>query len=274
MLTETDTLSAKPGLATPRYSVVVPVFNEADNIGLFCRKARADLHGDFELLVCYDFEGDNTLPAIEALKSEERPVSLRLVKNDLGKGVRYAIEAGMRAARAPVVLVTMADLSDDFSGVEKMVARVEAGADVVCGSRYVKGGEQRGGPRLKGLLSRTAGLSMRWLAGFPVHDPTNSFKAYSRSFLQRTPIESTAGFCLGLELTVKAHVAGGRVEEVPARWVDRTAGQSRFRLWKWLPHYLRWYLYAFGHSRRAAALLAAGIVLLVVIVLVFLRFGV
>jgi hypothetical protein len=175
------------------------------------------------------------------LPADEKPEQVRYVLNTLGKGVRYAIDAGMRAATAPVVVVMMADVSDDFAKVGEMVERVEAGADVVCASRYMKGGRQVGGPRFKKFLSRSAGLTLHWLAGLPTHDPTNSFKAYSKAFLARTPIESTAGFCLGLELTVKAHLAGGRVEEVPAVWTDRTAGRSRFRLWKWLPHYLRWY---------------------------------
>ncbi|HEX4125188.1 MAG TPA: hypothetical protein VHY37_10720, partial [Tepidisphaeraceae bacterium] len=110
---------------------------------------------------------------------------------------------------------------------------------------YMKGGKQIGGPKLKGLLSRTAGLTLYWLTGLPTHDPTNSFKAYRKEFLDRTPIESTAGFCLGLELTVKAHFAGAKVEEVPASWQDRTAGTSRFKLMKWLPMYLHWYFLAF-----------------------------
>jgi glycosyltransferase involved in cell wall biosynthesis len=237
----TDSPPAAPAL---RYSLVVPVFNEAANIGAFCRRA-ATLPSPFELLVCYDFEGDNTLPALDALPASEKPPHVRAVLNTLGKGVRYAIEAGMRAARAPVVVVMMADLSDDFAKVEELVARAEAGADVVCASRYMRGGRQVGGPWLKGLLSRTAGLSLYWACGLPTHDPTNSFKAYRRDFLERVRIESTAGFCLGLELTVKAHFGGGRVAEVPATWHDRAAGASRFRLWKWLPHYLRWYLWAF-----------------------------
>jgi hypothetical protein len=79
--------------------------------------------------------------------------------------------------------------------------------------------------------------TLHLFAGLPTRDPTNSFKAC----LVRTPIESAAGFSLGLELTLKAHLAGGRVEEVPTTWTDRTAGQSRFRLWKSPPHYLRWY---------------------------------
>lgn len=229
--------------APPRYSVVVPVFNEAGNIGPLCRAALSWPAG-YELLVCYDFEGDSTLPALAALPAADKPASLRPVRNDLGRGVRYAIEAGMKAARAPVVVVSMVDLSDDYSRMEAMVAGVEGGADVVCASRYIKGGEQIGGPWLKGFLSRAAGVSLHLLAGLPTHDPTNSFKAYRKSFLDRTPIESAAGFSLGLELTVKAHFGGGRVEEVPATWRDRTEGESRFKLWQWMPLYLRWYFWA------------------------------
>jgi glycosyltransferase involved in cell wall biosynthesis len=230
--------------AEPRYSVVVPVYNEAAVIGEYCRRARAELPPGYELLICYDFDGDSTLPAVAALPADQKPNRIRFVRNTLGKGVRYAIDVGMRAATAPVVVVMMADVSDDFAKVAEMITRVETGADVVCASRYMTGGRQIGGPRFKKFLSRAAGVTLNWFAGLPTHDPTNSFKAYKKTFLDRTPIESTAGFCLGLELTVKAYLSGGRVEEVPATWTDRSAGQSRFRLWTWLPHYLKWYRYA------------------------------
>src|SRR4029079_6798578 len=117
----------------------------------------------------------------------------------------------------------------------------------VCASRYIKGGQQIGGPKFKKFLSRTAGLTLCWLHGMPTHDPTNSFKAYRRDFIEGAKIESTAGFCLGLELTVKAHFTGRKVTEVPATWTDRTAGTSRFRLWKWMPHYRRCYFWACCH---------------------------
>ena len=228
----------------PRYSVVVPVFHEAETIGPFCRAVRDAFPPGYELLVCYDVADDRTLPALAALPATDKPPVVRLVHNTLGRGVRWAIEAGLRAARGPVVIVTMVDLSDDYRLVAEMVARAEAGAAVVCPSRYMPGGRQLGGPWLKGLLSRAAGLSLHALAGLPTRDPTNSFKAYRKDFLDRTPIESAAGFSLALELTVKAHFAGERVEELPATWRDRTAGESRFRLTAWLPLYLRWYFWA------------------------------
>jgi len=229
--------------AHPRYSLVVPVYNEAENIASFCR-ALTQLPPGYEVLICHDFQDDNTLAALGRLPLEEKPSSVRFVLNTLGPGVRYAIEAGMREAAAPVVIVMMADVSDDFSRVEEMVRRVEAGADVVCASRYMPGGRQIGGPRIKSMLSRLAGLTLHRLSGLPTRDPTNSFKAYSREFLKRTRIESLAGFALAMELTVKAHFGGGRVEEVPATWRGRTKGTSRFRLFSWLPLYLRWYFWA------------------------------
>ena len=183
-----------------RYSIVVPVFNEAENIGAFCSKALQELPSNFELLICYDFDADNTLPALAAIGADRKPPNTRLVKNDLGRGVRYAIDAGMRAALAPVVVVMMADLSDDFPKVNAMVLGCEEGAEIVCASRYMKGGKQIGGPWVKGMLSRMAGVTLHYLTGLPTHDPTNSFKAYRRDFLRKTPIESTAGFCLAMEL--------------------------------------------------------------------------
>jgi len=234
----------------PRYALVVPVYNEGENIATFCQALKAAPAG-YELLICYDRPDDDTLAALDRLPEEDRPASVRPILNTLGPGVRYAIEAGMREARAPVVVVSMADVSDDVSRIGEMVSRAEAGAAVVCASRYMPGGRQIGGPRAKAFLSRVAGVTLHWLSGLPTHDPTNSFKAYRREFLLRTPIESREGFALSLELTVKAHFSGCRVEEVPATWQGRTKGRSRFRMLAWLPHYLRWYFWALGKRGRA-----------------------
>jgi dolichol-phosphate mannosyltransferase len=144
----------------------------------------------------------------------------------------------------------MGDLSDDLSIVDAMLERYERGYKIVCASRYMKGGRQIGGPLVKRTLSRWAGLSLYYLAGLPTHDVTNNFKLYDKALLDEIPIESLGGFELAMELTVKAFKKGYSICEVPAVWQDRTAGASRFKLWKWLPHYLRWYLYALSASIR------------------------
>lgn len=227
----------------PELSIILPVYNEGEAVEPVLRGLSAGVQTPHELVVVYDFDGDTTVPVIGRLGAEIP--GLRGLRNDLGRGVLNAMKAGIAGTSAPYVLISMADGSDEPHVVDPMVALARSGADVVSASRYMRGGRQVGGPRLKRLMSRAAGLTLHWFAGVPTHDPTNNFKLYSRRFLDSITIESTAGFELALELTVKATIADLPVAEVPTIWRDRTAGQSNFRLRKWLPQYLRWYMRAF-----------------------------
>jgi SAM-dependent methyltransferase len=222
-------------------SVVIPVYNEGENIQICVRRLTEALADTpHELLLCYDFDEDTTLPALAAMP--DKPATVGLVRNSLGKGVANALIAGFAAARGDVVVTSMADLSDPPSVIPLMAAKIrEEGAHVVSGSRYMRGGTQRGGPRLKTLMSRTAGLSLHYVGRIRTHDATTNFRAYSRRFLDDVPVESERGFEVGLELTTKAHLLGYRIDEVPSSWDDRTAGDSKFDLVGWLPGYLHWY---------------------------------
>jgi hypothetical protein len=149
----------------------------------------------------------------------------------------------MYSAVEEMVLVMMADSSDRLDVVDSMCLMMEKGYDLVCGSRYMKGGSQNGGPFWKSLFSRCAGVSLHILTKIPTHDCTNSFKLYRKSMLDNIELESIGGFEIGLEICVKAYVGGYRIGEVPSRWFDREEGKSNFHMWKWLPHYLHWYFY-------------------------------
>lgn len=144
----------------------------------------------------------------------------------------------------------MADLSDSLEIVDDMYQKILEGYDVVCGSRYMKGGKQIGGPLLKGLMSRTAGISLHLLTGINTHDISNSFKMYSRKLLNNITIESNGGFELGMEIAVKAYSMGYKITEIPSTWRDRSNGESRFKLFQWLPKYLHWYFYALKNKNK------------------------
>jgi len=226
-------------------SVIRPVYNEADNVRHLFDQLRTKVSVPMEVLIVYDREDDNTLPVVRAIATHY-PFVIRLVQNRFGAGALNAIKTSFLESRCEAVVVVMADLSDDLSRVDEMYQLVTmTGFDVVNGSRYAPGGHQIGGPFLKRLFSRLAGVSLRYLVKLPTHDVTNSFKMYRREFLKHITLESTGGFEVGMELVVKAFVNGGRITELPTTWTDRTTGQSRFHLWRWLPHYLRWYFYAF-----------------------------
>ena len=225
-------------------SVVVPVYNERENIAACLRGLARSLAGEpHELLVVYDFDEDTTLEGIRAMA--DVPPTLRLVRNRIGKGAANAIRAGFAAAQGDVVVTTMADLSDPPEKILELARKMrESGAAVVAGSRYMPGGSQEGGPIVKRTLSRVAGLSLHWFAGIATHDATNNFKAYRRDFLRSIKVEAEGAFDIGLELSIKAHLHEAGVAEVPTSWRDRSAGESRFKVWAWAPKYLRWYVAA------------------------------
>lgn len=222
--------------------IVVPVYNEDKGILRLLDEIMREIHTQKHVLVVYDFEADTTVPVIRTHQADY-PFRIDLVRNRIGRGALNAILTGMRQASAEMVLIMMADSSDRLDVVDSMCAHMKQGYDLVCGSRYMKGGSQHGGPVLKGLFSRMAGISLHLLTGIPTHDCTNSFKLYRRSMLEQMQIESTGGFEIGLEITVKAYTGGYRITEVPSEWTEREDGESNFHMWKWLPHYLHWYFY-------------------------------
>ena len=235
----------------PTLNIVIPVYNEGANIGATLAGLTGALEGatvEARVTLVYDFDGDTTLPAAEALRGA-CPLPIHLQKNT-GSGVCRAIREGILASDTTYVLVTMADGSDDYGKLPAMLALAEAGFDLVCGSRYARGGRQHGGPLLKKTLSRLAGLTLHWLTRIPTLDITNSYKLYRRSIFGAIQIESAGGFEIGFEIVVKAYALGLRIAEVPCSWWDRSNGESRFRLAKWIPFYLRWYWFAL-RARRA-----------------------
>ena len=200
-----------------------------------------------EVLVVYDEAEDTTIPALIKLQHEFK--NLRPVQNTYGRGPANAIKYGIDQAKAKVAVVTMADGCDDASQIAILTRLVERGVVVACASRYVKTGQQVGGPFWKGVMSKVAGLSLYYGARVGTRDATNSFKAYSTDFVRRVGIESDKGFEIGIELVAKARRFRQPVAEIPTIWLDRSFGVSNFKIATWLPRYLKWYCYAFGTKK-------------------------
>ena len=233
----------------PRVSVVIPAYAEGEDIIGVLDRLLESVRLPCEVLVVVDSPDDPTVPVVnEYAKRETR---LSCLVNTYGRGPANAIRYGIGAAVAPVAVVTMADGCDDTRQIDDLARLVERGVAVAAASRYMPGGQQVGGPLLKGLLSRLAGKSLHLLARVGTRDATNSFKAYSTEFVRSVGIDSRAGFEIGIELTAKARRLGRPVAEIPTIWLDRQAGVSNFRVIRWLPAYLRWYRFAFGRRLDA-----------------------
>ena len=229
---------------SPRYSVIIPAYNESGNIIRVLDRLLVDLDPRADVLIVVDDEEDSTIPPVR----DYGDTRVRYMLNNLGRGPARAIKAGVFAADAPVVVVSMADGSDDPATIEPLVRLVERGVVIAAASRYMPGGQQVGAPPLKALLSKTAGLTLNLFAGVGTHDATNSFKAYSTDFVREVGISSEDGFEIGLELVAKARRLRLPIAEVPTIWLERDSGVSNFQIRKWLPKYFRWYALAYGRS--------------------------
>jgi len=227
-----------------RASLVVPARNEEFQIEKFLDRLEESVKLPVEVLIVVDSESDTTLRALNNFKS--RNIILRPLISTFGTGPANAIKFGVASATCKIVVVTMADGSDDPQIIDDLIKLIERGCVIAAASRYMPGGQQIGGPRLKKILSRNSSRILRIFGGLGIHDATNSFKGYSVEFINQVGIESGHGFEIGLELTAKAHRRKLLIAEVPTIWIDRRIGESNFQLRRWLPQYLRWFFYAFG----------------------------
>jgi dolichol-phosphate mannosyltransferase len=228
----------------PRVSIVVTVYNEGDAIIECLDRIFEAVRLPCEVLVVFDTPEDTTASYTYEYATRDPRVLPTL--NTYGRGPAFAIRYGIDHATAPVVVVTMADGCDDPMQIDPLTKLVERGVVVAAASRYMRGGQQVGGPWFKTGLSRLAGRSLHVFARVGTNDATNSFKAYDADFVRAVGIESDAGFEVGLELVAKARRYRQPVAELPTIWLDRAFGVSNFKLAKWLPKYLRWYAFAFG----------------------------
>ncbi|MFA5095964.1 MAG: glycosyltransferase family 2 protein [Candidatus Omnitrophota bacterium] len=223
-----------------KLSVIIPAHNEEENIVNTIHRVEEALDFDFELIIVNDHSTDGTRGLVEGLFAEYP--NLRIVENKGAGCFANAIRTGLCSIRTDLVVPVMGDLCDELASIKKMLAKIEEGYDIVCGSRYIKGGGGGGGSRLKGFLSSLAGWSIFYLLGLPTHDAANAFKMYRRKVIETVKTEAT-GFEISLELPLKAYYSGFKITEVPTNWKEREKGKSDFKIMKLLPAYLKVYLW-------------------------------
>jgi glycosyltransferase involved in cell wall biosynthesis len=221
--------------------VVIPVYNEGENIVHLLEAFEREVHIPIRILICYDHDEDSTLSVLDNIRSR---FEILRVKNK-GKFAHGAVMTGFEYSDAPAVISYMAD--DDYNAglIDKMAELFWQGNDIVCASRFIPGGSMKGCPWLKAFLVRVVSFSLHYFARLPSHDATNAFRLFSRHLLRQVRIESTEGFTYSLELLAKCHRLGLRVTELPAQWFERAKGTSRFQVFKWAKAYLRWYFFVF-----------------------------
>ncbi len=223
-------------------ALIVPIHYEEKNVVPLLDNISLRIKIPINVYFIYDDDNDPTVKKIND-NIDNYNFKIIIIKNKFGLGALNAIKTGLKNFNEEACIVIMSDGSDDLSSINGMYGLFCQGFHIVCASRHMRNGSQIGGSLIKKFLSYFAGLSLYYLTSLPTHDATNSFKLYSKEVIDQILIESSGGFEIGLEILVKSHVLNFAITEIPTIWKDRYEGTSKFKLWKWLPYYLRWYLH-------------------------------
>ena len=231
---------------------MIPVHNEPLSIRSTINIIVKHISTNDEVLIVYDNDDDTTIPVFNRFFKKQKNVNI--IKNKIAKGPSGAIRTGLLASKGKYIIVTMADLCDNFPQAIKIITNSKDKAvDIFSFSRFMKGSEitlqekhfqfklRYFKHKLKIILPRIASNLLQFFGGLPLTDPTNSFKVYSSDLLKKLDLKSETSFSVTLEIVMKAHLLNAEMLEVPTEWQDRKFGVSNFPLVKSMIAYLPWF---------------------------------
>lgn len=227
------------------FEIIIPIFNEGAQVIKLLELFDHNIKNKFRVLLCYDNNDDDIFKYKNDLN--DFSFEIELIQNS-GQGPCSAIKEGFKYGNSDCVIVYPADDFINVDILDKMYEKFLNGSQIVVASRFIKGGSMKNCPLLKSILVRSASLSLYLLSSIPVRDASNGFRLFSRKLLNEIEIESNFGFSYSLELLVKCDRLKYKISEIPARWEERIEGKSRFKIVKWLPHYIKWYIYGLSTS--------------------------
>ncbi len=217
----------KEEVAKPHVSVVLPTWNERENIGPLIKGNLENLDKyqiSTEIIVVDDDSPDGTWQLVEEIGKDDPRV--KVIRRIGKKGLTSAIRDGIRAAKGDIVVWMDCDLSMPPSDVPRLVKAIDDGADLALGSRYVKGGKDIGHSFTAKAFSRTINFFASLFLGFQIHDYTSGFIAARREIFKTVRLRGDYGeYCI--DMLHRARMHGYKLVEIPYDCVPRFAGESK-----------------------------------------------
>ena len=207
-------------------SVVVPTYNEEENIEDFLHEVKTELESyDLEIIIVDDSE-DNTPSIIR--ENYEDDSEINLIERDDAKGIGSAYKKGFSIAEGDKLVQMDADFSHQPKYIEDLLEALES-CDIAVGSRYVDGGD-RNDPVYRRINPLIGSYLYRYALGSPVNDVTSGFKAYRHETVRKLPDELPDGFHFQAASLMSLVEQGANVEEVPIDFRPRRAGEPKYSL--------------------------------------------
>ena len=233
-------------------TILLPVRNETMNLRVMLRILRAVLVVSHEILVIFDDEADTSADVVTEISASYPEV--RPLLNHSGRGVAFALQAGVAAARGEHVLIFAADEVGPALVIDDMLALMDEGAEFVSATRYAHGGRRLGGSFIGHILSRVANRMLGVLSGIGFSDSTTGIKMFRRGDFGRLSLRAkSVGWAVAFEMAINAQLIGLVLGEVPIISIDRLfGGKSSFQLIPWVINYLGYFVTALTKVRRSA----------------------
>jgi dolichol-phosphate mannosyltransferase len=232
-------------------TIILPVHNERESLPIMVRLLISSLKFDTEILIVHDTLEDNSLEEANILKNEFSNV--KVIHNTIGKGVRNAIDVGVKNSKYDLILVTAVDEIFPIIAIDKMIEKlISNNYDFVSGTRYSNGGSRLGGSVIGSILSKTANKLINTFTKIPLTDCTTGIKMMKKKIWNSIKFKSNPiGWAFAFELSIKTYINGYKISEYPIKSVDRLfGGSSTFKLGSWLKEYLRWFFWGIKEIRK------------------------
>ncbi|MFC1625823.1 glycosyltransferase family 2 protein [Patescibacteria group bacterium] len=223
-------------------SIIIPSYNEETHILKTLENIQRYVGVEKEVVIVDD--SNDATEKIVREYAQNHPDIIFIKNKPKNRGFVQSIFLGVKSAKKDIVVFVMADQCDDPRTIDLMYEKILAEYDVVCGSRYVKGGKRIGGPELLGHMSRYLCLFSYIITRVPTHDATNSFKMYKKQILKKLRFNFQAGTAVSMELLFQAYFKNAKITEVATTWKGRP--ETRFKLSQRGPKYvkiLKWSLH-------------------------------
>ena len=223
-----------------QFDILIPVFNEDVTIIKTLKNILSSVQYNYKILICYDYDEDPTLKIVKENFLNNNKI--QFVKN-FSRGFNNALISGFKNSTAKAIIIYMADDHINHNLINSCYAKFLEGYQIVCPSRFIKGGKMIGNPFFKALLTKLASFFLFYFTSFPIKDSTNSFRLFSRDLVDKVTIESNIGFTLSLELTAKAHRLKYKMTEIPMLWIEREKDKNKFKIFSFILPYTKWLFY-------------------------------
>lgn len=223
-----------------KLDIIIPVFNEGENFIKILKLFKDKLKMNYNVLICFDSYNDTTL---DLIKKNKFGTNIALIKNKF-HGPNTAIIEGILKSKSDILLVYMADDFHNIELINSMYKHIESGYDIIIPSRFIDGGKFNGATFYKKIITLIGSFLINKIVGIPYRDCTNAFKMFKKNIFQNINLESKKGFTYALELTIKSYYFGYKIKEVPSIWKELEGRKSNFKIFKWLPYYTYWLIYA------------------------------